>query len=54
MKKLKSWNITFAAFGGLIGMIFGQFIFNGGDFSAKLQAIKSKDIFTFCVFYLLV
>lgn len=38
MKKLKSWNITFAAFGGLIGMIFGQFIFNAGDLSAILGA----------------
>lgn len=38
MKKLKSWNITFAAFGGLIGMIFGSFIFNAGDFSAILGA----------------
>lgn len=38
MKKLKSWNITFAAFGGLIGMIFGSFIFNAGDLSAILGA----------------
>lgn len=38
MKKLKNWNLTLAAFGGLVGMVIGSFIFNGGDLSAILGA----------------
>lgn len=38
MKKYKKWYLTLVAFGGLVGMTIGTFIFNEGDLSALLGA----------------